>query len=299
MPTATITYLQPSYCQILGPSDAPVINGPAGGTFSSGPGLSIDGATGVINSGSSSIGHYVVTYLFSANGCSNTTTTNVAIEYLPDAQASADNLTPCVGHTVQLHASGGITYTWRLGDQNGAFISSDPNPLVVVPNAAQVTYWVDVATICSDAPATVTINPKPSPAPVIDGPSTVCLNVTDRIYNVTGTGITSYNWTISGGTITSATNTNSVNVTWTSTGNHSISVDVGSANGCNTITTYNVTVITIPDQPGIITGSSEPCEGSTQTYSVPNIPGINYAWSYSRYFGCYYRIVDMVQTVYQ
>jgi len=41
------------------------------------------------------------------------------------------------------------------------------------------------------------------------------------------------------------------------------------------VTQFNFTP---PDQPGPITGSTTPCIGSTQTYSVDNVPGVSYTW---------------------
>ena len=35
---------------------------------------------------------------------------------------------------------------------------------------------------------------------------------------------------------------------------------------------------TAPVQPGAISGSAAPCVGSSQTYSVPNVPGVAYTW---------------------
>ncbi|MDY0103843.1 MAG: hypothetical protein RBS07_12985 [Lentimicrobium sp.] len=36
----------------------------------------------------------------------------------------------------------------------------------------------------------------------------------------------------------------------------------------------------VPDQPSAITGSATPCIGSSQTYSVTNVPGVTYNWSF-------------------
>jgi photosystem II stability/assembly factor-like uncharacterized protein len=36
----------------------------------------------------------------------------------------------------------------------------------------------------------------------------------------------------------------------------------------------------VPEQPDAIVGSSTPCRGSSQTYSVTNVPGVTYAWQF-------------------
>jgi len=42
----------------------------------------------------------------------------------------------------------------------------------------------------------------------------------------------------------------------------------------------NISDFTAPSQPSAISGSAAPCIGSTQTYSVTNVPGTNYTWQF-------------------
>lgn len=42
----------------------------------------------------------------------------------------------------------------------------------------------------------------------------------------------------------------------------------------------NISEFVAPTQPSLIVGSETPCIGSSQTYSVTNVPGVNYTWQF-------------------
>ena len=44
--------------------------------------------------------------------------------------------------------------------------------------------------------------------------------------------------------------------------------------------TLAVTTTTVPTQPSTITGATSPCVGSSQTYSVTDVPGVTYNWAF-------------------
>ena len=47
-----------------------------------------------------------------------------------------------------------------------------------------------------------------------------------------------------------------------------------------TARTLGVTTTTVPSQPSTVTGSTSPCLSSSQTYSVTNVAGVTYNWSF-------------------
>jgi hypothetical protein len=51
-------------------------------------------------------------------------------------------------------------------------------------------------------------------------------------------------------------------------------------NGISSGNTASVTVITVPTQPSTITGSTAFCGGTSQSYSVTNVAGVTYNWSF-------------------
>jgi hypothetical protein len=100
-----------------------------------------------------------------------------------------------------------------------------------------------------------------------------------QVYSVTNISGVTYTWTVpSGWTISSGQGTNSIStIVGSSSGN--ISVTPSNSCGSGTARTLAVTVNTVPAQPSTITGSTSPCLGSSQIYSVTNISGTTYTWT--------------------
>ena len=85
VPTPGFHYSSNTFCP-SGPNPAPVIDDPAGGTFSVTPaGLAIDLNTGAINLGTSTLGNYTVSFLSNGN-CSTITKVQIAVVTSPNAQ---------------------------------------------------------------------------------------------------------------------------------------------------------------------------------------------------------------------
>jgi hypothetical protein len=80
--TFNYTAAAAAYCVDATTDPTPTITGLAGGTFSSGVGLSINGSTGKIDASASTPGTYTVTYT-TAGICSNSSDVNVTINALP------------------------------------------------------------------------------------------------------------------------------------------------------------------------------------------------------------------------
>ncbi len=99
--------------------------------------------------------------------------------------------------------------------------------------------------------ASTTANIYPLPVPTLDGDFTVCSGDTGAIYT-TESGMTDYDWSITGGTITSggSSSEHSVTVTWGSAGTGSISINYTNSNGC-TATSPIVQTITVNPTPTI------------------------------------------------
>ena len=134
------------------------------------------------------------------------------------------------------------------------------------------------------APLTPTVFPvfvNTMPVPTITGPATACTGTTGVIYS-TEAGMTGYNWIITaGGTITSGSGTNIINVSWNTPGAQTVSVNYTSVSGCTPASpvTLNVTVSAAPVP--TITGPSPVCNGSTGNVYVTEPGKTGYAWSVS------------------
>ena len=75
---------------------------------------------------------------------------------------------------------------------------------------------------------------NPPPAPIITGPSSMCMPGNYTVSNPQ-TGVT-YTWTVTGGTLSSTTGT-ATSVNWSNTGSGSITVTTSGPNGCGPVTT--------------------------------------------------------------
>jgi hypothetical protein len=91
------------------------------------------------------------------------------------------------------------------------------------------------------------------------------------------TGATSYTWTLPSGWTGSSTGT-SITATAGSAG--TISVTANNSCGSSSPRTLAVSTCYPPAQPGSITGSTNVCQGSSQTYSIGTVTGAtSYTWT--------------------
>ncbi|HOY32562.1 MAG TPA: hypothetical protein PKW80_11845, partial [Bacteroidales bacterium] len=176
------------------------------------------------------------------------------------------------------------TYLWSYSG-TGVIISGSTNPVTIDFSETATSGVLTVmgvnscgnGTISGDFP--VTVNSRPVPA--ITGPDSVCNGSTGVVYS-TEAGLTGYSWSISaGGSITSGTGTNSVQVSWNIAGPQTISVNYTDVNGCtaDTATTYDIMVNTLPVP--AITGPDFVCNGSTGVVYSTEAGMTGYSWSIS------------------
>jgi hypothetical protein len=178
-------------------------------------------------------------------------------------------------------------YTWIVSAGGSITAGAGTNAITVTWNTAGAqTVSVNYNNIfgCqATAPTALAVTVNALPVPTITGPANVCLNSTGNVYT-TQAGMTNYVWTVSaGGTITSGgtSTSNTVTVTWTTTGAKTVCVTYTNAGGCTASvpTCFNVTVNTAPVP--TITGSSSMCVNSGY-YNYTTEAGMsNYVWTIS------------------
>jgi len=121
----------------------------------------------------------------------------------------------------------------------------------------------------------------PSTPGAISGSTGVCQGQTAVVYSIsTVSGAASYAWTVpSGATITAGQGTTSITVTF---GSSAGDVCVSAVNTCgpSIANCKSITINPLPGQPGTIAGSATPCQGSSQSYSVTNVSGVTYTWTF-------------------
>lgn len=215
-------------------------------------------------------GNYVLT-VTDANGCVNTTNTNVTINPLPNASATGGSA--CENMNTSLSANGGATYTWS--GPNG-FSSNLQNPTITNAQFAangQYTVVVTSAAGCvSMAFASVVVNPAPVPQIITNSP--ICVN---NILNLTATGGVSYNWTGPNGFGASvATATINANTTLYS-GNYQVLVT--DANGCQASTSANAVINPLPI-PNVTALNNTGCSPVCATFNLTsNSPIVSSSWT--------------------
>jgi hypothetical protein len=84
-------------------------------------------------------------------------------------------------------------------------------------------------------------------------------------------------WTVTGGTITGASNTNSINVLWTTPGSNLVTVTVTNSLGCDSSTTFpvNVGFTAVPQ----LNGPTTVCAYETSSYYTPTWANTTYTWN--------------------
>ncbi|GIV40885.1 MAG: hypothetical protein KatS3mg034_0195 [Vicingaceae bacterium] len=262
LPTVSITPSNPAIC--AGQSVTLTANvSPSGGTFSWSPGGQ---TTQSITVSPASTTTYTVTY--NLNGCVTTSSTTITVNPLPSPTASS-NSPICAGQTLNLSATGGVSYSWT--GPNG-FSSNSQNP--AIPNAstaASGTYTVTVtdANGCSNTATTnVTVNPLPNPTASSNSP--ICAGQT---LNLSATGGVSYSWSGPNGFSSNSQNPSIPNASTAASGTYTVTVT--NANGCSNSATTNVTINPLPNPTA--SSNSPICAGQTLNLSATG--GVSYSWT--------------------
>ncbi len=194
------------------------------------------------------------------------------------------NASPCPGYSYNYSVTNlaGTTYTWSFPADWTITAGQGTNLVTVTVGSATGDATVTPSNACGPGPArtlAVITSSVPEQPSAITGNTTPCVG-TSQAYSVTNVAGVTYNWAFPAGwTQTGGGTTNSVSVTiGAAAGN--ITVTPSNSCGNGTVRTLAVTTTTVPAQPSAITGSNNPCQGSTQTYSVTNEPGVTYTWTF-------------------
>jgi gliding motility-associated-like protein len=201
-------------------------------------------------------GNYDVTLIVtSANGCVDTVIHTVTIFPLPVANAGPDQQV-CLGGSVTLVGSGGVTYQWS----NGA--STD---VINVSPTNTTTYTVTVtdANGCT-AIDQVSVSVNPLPVPVVSPDQSICVG---QSVTLTASGATTYSWNPTGST-TSTITVSPVNST-------TYAVNVTNGNGCTGTAFINITVHSLPI---VNLQNAFICAGQSTTLDAGNA-GSTYQWT--------------------
>jgi PKD repeat protein len=236
----------------------------------------------------------IVTYTItpSANGCPGLPiTVVVTVNPSPNVNATPALQTICSTGTSDIILSGTTAntgFSWTIavlpagsisGASNGSGNTISQTLVNNTASPATVAYTiVPTANGCTGIPINAVVTVNPLPVPSITGPSNVCINSTGNLYS-TEVGMTNYNWTITGGSITGGAGTNTITVTWNLAGLHPVGITYTDLDGCNPAipSVMNVNVISLVAS---VTGTNVPCYGDNNGTAFVTVTGGNGGYTY-------------------
>jgi large repetitive protein len=178
--------------------------------------------------------------------------------------------------------SGATSYIWTI--PLGWSGSSTTNSITVIPGASSGNISVAASNSCGTSAVrtvSVAIGTTPATPLAISGSTSVCSS-TSYVYSIAAvSGATSYNWNIPSGWSGTSTTTSITVVSGTTGG----TISVTATNGCGTsaASVITTTIGAAPATPSAITGPAKgACNISGVSYSVTNVAGLTYNWSFSQ-----------------
>ena len=227
---------------------------------------------------------YTLTENVLASGCANTNSVVVSVNPLPFPSIS--------GSSSVCARTSGVTYTTQTGMGNYQWNISPGGTILSGPGTSSITVRWDsagaqfVSTNYTNSfgcfaqnPAVKNVTVNPRPVPTISGTDSLCMN-TSGTYT-TESGMFQYQWMISpGGSTVTGMGTNSIQVTWTTSGPRTVSVHYLNSNNCASDTNiFNVLVFPLPAP--TITGNTMVCANSINNGYSTESGMNNYVWTVS------------------
>ncbi|MDB5257475.1 MAG: hypothetical protein JWM14_2170, partial [Chitinophagaceae bacterium] len=224
---------------------------------------------------------------------STTITVNSATVPQPGAftTSTANICAPQTGVVYTVPNVGGTTYNWSYSGTGFTITSSTNTNTITASFAAgstsgtlSVTAQVG-ANVSAPRTLAITVGSVPTqPSTITPSIVSPCPNTTGVTYSVTSVAGVTYAWTYSGTgqTITAGNNTNAITVSYASGTSGSWTVTPSNTCGAGTAQTLAVTMGSSPTSAGAIGGTFTVLQGqSGVAYSVTNVGGTTYNWSYS------------------
>ena len=206
-------------------------------------------------------GTYTVT-VTDGSGCGHVDSFTVTEPPLVVANAGVDTAI-CDGASIQLSASGGVTYAWSPGA--GLSDSTISNPVANPLSTTTYTVTISDAFGCSDSDLLIlSVNANPTPTISASGPTTFCVG--DSII-LTSSAAATYSWS-SGDTVQS--------IAIDTSGSYTVSVV--DSNGCSGVSSSTSVMVNANPMPTMIaSGALTFCEGDSVQLTSSSSAG--YLWS--------------------
>lgn len=203
--------------------------------------------------------HYTCNIVDSKN-CPTSQTFSVL--YFATPTLAVSNATSCPGNTVNLIASGALTYMWLP-------LNTTSNPCVVSPTITATYTLIGQDGICGSM-ETVTVTVKAKPILTLLSNAPLCVG---NALNLSASGANSIQWTGPSGFVSNLPNPTLNPVSYAASGLYTLT-GTGS-NSCTTVSTLAVVIYSLPS--ASITANNPLCVGQTLSLSV--VPGNAYQWN--------------------
>ncbi len=207
-------------------------------------------------------------------GCSKRDTIDVNVNQLPVANAGQP-VNICPGSTVQIGAASqaGLTYSWTSSP--AGFTSTVSNPSVG-PTVTS-SYFLRVTSSSTGCRNHDTVRVTVSPVPTINisGGIKACIGEFQS-FNTPGASGNTYSWTVTGGSLVSGQNSNSINVRWNTSGAGTLQLIETNNATCKDTASKIVNVSALPVAKF---GIRSVCLGDSSRFIDSSVDAQTYAWT--------------------
>jgi gliding motility-associated-like protein len=213
-----------------------------------------------------------------ASGCDSTVSRIITLMPKPTPVVTGPNsLCRLTAGTYSIVPTAGNSYSWSVlgGSINGSSTSTSITVSWGNYSSGTVTLTETNMWGC-DSTITINVTLNPFPVPVISGSLSVC-QLTTSTYSVANVPGNTYAWSVTGGTFTGSSTTNTVNISWSTSAQGTVIVTQTNSFGCDSTVTRNITLLANPVP--VINGNTNVCAGSTTSFSVPSASGNLFAWT--------------------
>lgn len=191
--------------------------------------------------------------------------------------------------TVTVNGSGATPYTVALNNGGGTQtgIGSQTVFNFTVGPSATTTYSLDPlgshdnnnCPISGSGAATVSVNPKPSTPTITATPSQVCVNSGGN--QATAPASSGYSWSITGGTITSAADIQTITYAAGNGASVILNLTVSNSSGCTATNSRTISTKALPAVPNITPAQASPCANVAGNSASGPSGATSYAWAIS------------------
>ena len=226
--------------------------------------------------------------LTATDNCNVTTNATLTVTVVaapaPIIQTQPANASVCIGGNAAftVTATNVVSYQWRKNGTNLAGANTATLTLNSVTAAEAASYDVILTGLCNtmatSQPATLTVNLLPATPTITPSPAQVCASSTGNMASGP-VGATTYAWTITNGTITSASNIQTITYTAGASGNVGLMLTVTSTGGCSASNSANVLINALHATPTISPSPTQVCASSTGNTANGPAGATSYAWT--------------------